>query len=371
MMGRSKIRFLKGLLVVALATALTVFPDTGWAQKGKGKGKGKAKKAEAAETTTAEQPAAPPAEDVQAKAREHYSNGKALYEKGSFADAMAEFQIAYDLKPHPSVLKSIAECKVQMGDIPGAIAMFEKFLADPISTKKEDVQAKVAELKAMMARVDVTSAPNGASVMIDGAATDKVTPATIELAPGEHHIVLNVDGYQPLEKGLTLAKGERGKIDVDFAKDGTSTAPKTDTALVDPFATDSSAPPKGKIESESAGPPAGFWIAAAVAGVGLVSGTVFGTLALGDEKDFQDKKDATPVDRGDLKDIKDSGERNGIIADVSFGVAAAAAVVGVIVLLTHKKGEEKADAGASAGARVNVVPVATGDAVGMTTAVSF
>ena len=371
-MGRSKTRFLRGLLVAALATALTVLPDAGWAQKGKGKGKGKAKKAEAAETTpAADATAGPPADDTQAKAREHYSNGKALYEKGSYADAMAEFQTAYDLKPHPSVLKSIAECKVQMGDLPGAIAMFEKYLADPTSTKKEDVQAKLTELKAMMARVEITSDPAGASLLVDGAATDKVTPAAIDLSPGEHHVVLNVDGYQPLEKSLTLAKGEQGKIAVNFATEGTSTAPKTETALVDPFANEGGAPPKGgTVESESEGPPAAFWIAAAVAGVGLVSGTVFGTLALGDQNDFKDKKDAD-APRGDLQDIKDSGERNAIIADVSFGVAAAAAVVGIVVLVVHKKGEEKADAGASAQAHVNVVPVATGDAVGMTAAVSF
>jgi len=371
-MGRSKTRFLKELLVAAIAVSFMTLPGAGYAQKAKGKGKGKAKKADAAETASAEQAAAPAAEDPQARAREHYSNGKALYEKGSYADAMAEFQTAYDLKPHPSVLKSIAECKVQMGDIPGAIAIFEKYLADPAAAKKEDVEAKVAELKGMMTRVEITSEPAGASVMVDGAATDKVTPATFELSPGEHRVVLNVDGYQPLEKSLTLSKGEQGKVAVNFAAEGTSTAPATETALVDPFATDSSAAPAqgGEVENESEGPPAAFWIAAAVAGVGLVSGTVFGSLALGDQNDFDDKKKTNPNDRAGLQDIKDSGERNAIIADVSFGLAAAAAVVGVVVLVVHnKKGGEKADA--SAKSRFNFVPVATGEAVGMTTAVSF
>lgn len=368
-MGRSETRFLRGLLVAALAASLLFVPDAGSAQK-----KGKAKKAEAAEAAPPPAPAPAPADDTQAQARVHYSNGKILYEKGSYADAMAEFQLAYDLKPHPSVLKSIAECKIQMGDIAGAIATFEKFLADPEATKKEVVEAKIAELKGMMARVEITSDPAGASLMIDGAATDKVTPATIELAPGEHHVVLNTDGFQPLEKSLILGKGEQGRIAVSFAVEGTPTTPPAEPSIADPFADGATpAPADANVENESEGPPAAFWIAAAVAGVGLVSGTVFGTMALGDEKDFEDKKETDPYATGELNDIKDSGERNGIIADVSFGVAAAAAVVGVVVLVVHnrKGGAEKADAGKTARRRIDFAPVATGEAVGMATAVSF
>ena len=360
-MGRSNSRFLGGLLCVALSIGLLALPGSALAQKGKSKGKGK--KADAAEAAAP----APAVDEAQVKAKEHYTNGKALYEKGSYADAMAEFQTAYDLKPHPSVLKSIGECQVQIGDIPGAVATFEKYLADPAASKKDEVQAKIVEIKAMMARVDISSVPTGAGITVDGAVTDKVTPATIELTPGEHTIVLNAEGYSPLEQPLTFAKGEKKQLQVDFDKEGVSTA---EPALVDPFADEGGAVPAegGEIENETEGPPAAFWIAAAVAGVGLVSGTVFGTMALGDEDDFNQKKKSGS--REGLNDAKDSGERNAIIADVSFGVAAAAAVVGVIILLTDK-GDESAEAGTPTARRVQVVPVATGNAVGMSTAVSF
>jgi hypothetical protein len=366
-MGRSNTRFLGGLFLTALLITLLALPDASEAQKGKGKGKGK--KADAAETAPA--PPAAPADDAQAKAKEHYTNGKALYEKGSYADAMVEFQTAYDIKPHPSVLKSIGECKVQINDLPGAIAVFEKYVADPAATKKDEVAAKITELKAMMAKLDLSSVPTGAGITIDGAVTDKVTPATLDLTPGEHTLVLNAEGFEPLEKPLTLAKGEKKSLAIDFDKEGRSTAAGAEPALVDPFADEGAVPAEGgEIEDEKEGPPAAFWIAAAVAGVGLVSGTVFGTMALGDEDDFNQKAKSTSATEGDLQDIKDSGERNAIIADVSFGVAAAAAVVGVIILLTDRKKGERAEAD-TAKARVNVVPVASGNAVGMSTAVSF
>ena len=221
-----------------------------------------------------------------------------------------------------------------------------------------------------MAKVNLSSVPTGAGITVDGAVTDTVTPSTIELTPGEHTIVLNAEGFEPLEKLLTLAKGEKKQLAIDFDKEGKPTA-GGEPALVDPFADEGGAVPAegGEIENESEGPPAAFWIAAAVAGVGLVSGTVFGTMALGDEDDFNQKKKSVSANQGDLQDIKDSGERNAIIADVSFGVAAAAAVVGVIILLTHKHGEKAGED--TAQARVNVVPVASENAVGMSTAVSF
>jgi len=369
-MGRSNIRVLGELFLVAFTITMLALPDSALAQKGKGK-KGKGKKADAAETAAKETPPpAAPVDDAQVKAKEHYTAGKALYEQGKYADAMAEFQTAYDLKPHPSVLKSIGECKVQIGDIPGAIAIYEKYLEDPAATKKDEVSAKIVEIKGMMAKVDLSSVPTGAGITVDGAITDKVTPTTLELTPGEHTIVLNADGYEPLEKPLTLAKGETQQVMIDFDKDGKSTS--EEPALVDPFADEGGAVPAegGEIENEKEGPPAGFWVAAAVAGVGLVCGTVFGTMALGDEDDFNQKKKSDPTSN-ELKDIKDSGERNAIIADVSFGVAAAAAVVGVIILLTDKKGDEKAEADAATARRVQVVPVATGNAVGLSTAVSF
>ena len=63
-------------------------------------------------------------------AREHYKQGKALYDAGKFAEAEKEFQSAYDAQPHPVVLKSIAECRAALGNITGAVETLEKFLAN-------------------------------------------------------------------------------------------------------------------------------------------------------------------------------------------------------------------------------------------------
>jgi hypothetical protein len=335
-MGVTYSCFLKGLLLAAVVTAFAAAPSVGLAQE---------------------------AEGEQDDARTFYKAGKEAYEAGKYAEAEEAFQKAYDAKPHPTVLKSIAECKVQLGDLTGAIELFEKFLADPAASKKEEVQARVTELKGMMASLEVTSAPEGAAIALDGTDTGKTTPSTFELAPGDHEVVLTAEGYEPLMKQVTLAKGQDGQVKADFAAEGIK-VPTEEPALADPFASEEGGGEEEVTEDDSEGPPAAFWVCAAVAGVGLVSGTVFGTMALGDEKDYKDNP---------TKGTKESGERNAIIADVSFGVAAAAAVVGAVILITDAKGGEaevEADAD-TAKRRWDIVPVAGGDTIGVATAVTF
>jgi len=348
-MGTTYSRFLGTALLALVALALVAAPDTGFA---------KAKKGKKADDAAAK--AAPaPEDDVQVKAREHYSKGKELYEAQNYADAMVEFQAAYDLKPHPTVLKSVAECKLQIGDIPGAIDAFERVLSDPATTKKDEAKARLDEVKAMMASLEVASTPEGAGIVLDGTPTEKVTPASFDLVPGDHELALNLEGWEPLVKNVTLGTGEKKKLDADFAAEGVSTAAPEPT-LADPFAEEGGGGDDVVLGDDKDGPPPAFWISAAVAGVGLVAGTVFGTMALGDEDDYK----ANPNN-----DTKEAGERNAIIADVSFGVAAAAAIVGIVILATNKKkGETEAEAST---AKWQVVPVATGETFGVSSAIAF
>jgi hypothetical protein len=342
-MGMTYARFPKMALIVLMVLAFAMIPETGLAQKKKKKGK----KADAAEVAKPEDPTV-------VQAREHYSKAKSFYDAKQFTDALVEFQGAYDLKPHPSVLKSIAECQLQIGDVQGSIATFEKYLADPAAPKKPEIEARLAEINAMMASLEITSQPDGAGVMVDGSVTDKITPTTLDLAPGDHELALNMDGYEPIVKQITLAAGEKSNLEVDFSLDGVKA--EEEPALIDPFGEEGDGV---TVENESDGPPTAFWIAAAVAGVGLVSGTVFGTMALGDEKDYKDNPDDS---------IKESGERSAVIADVSFGVAAAAAIAGVVILLTNKDDEAEVS---TAKSKFDIVPIATGDTVGVSTAITF
>ena len=255
-------RNLKICLIVGLAVLGTLISQNGFAQASGGK-------------------------DAQQIARERYQNGKMFYEQERYAEALVEFQAAYDAKPHPVVLKSIAECQVLTDDIVGAIATLELFIEAPITPGRDQVVERLAELRGMVGTVEIKSEPAGAAIVVDGQKIDKVTPAIVTLNFGEHQIELTVEDYQPEVRTTKLEKTARStSVFVNFPEEGISTIPVVIVPVEDP-----------EVKEDKPGPHPAFWAMMAVAGVGLVSGTVFGTMALADENDYNDtpteaKKDA-------------------------------------------------------------------------------
>ncbi len=298
--------------------------------------------------------------DIQVIAREHYQNGKSFYEDGKYAEALVEFQAAFDAKPHPIVLKSIAECKALTGDVVGAIETLELFLAAPITPGRDTVIGRLDELRGMVGTVEVKSEPPGAQIVIDGKDTEKVTPAIITVNFGDREIVLTVPDYEPVAKTTKPEKGARSTaVFVNFAEEGVSTI----TDVVAPVGPVPGPEPQPEIKVDKPGPHPAFWACMAVAGVTLVSGTVFGTMALADEKDYNDH----PTEAK-----KDAGERNALIADISFGIAIAAAVAGTVVLFTvDNKGKRKTKKKKEAKAKFDIVPVLGQNVVGAQASVQF
>ena len=301
-------------------------------------------------------------DNAQQAAREHYAKGKSLYEEGNFAESLTEFTAAYDTKPHPTVLKSIAECQRQLGDILGAVASLEKYLESPDAVDKESVEKDIEELKMTPVNVMVTSVPDNAELTIAGQEQETATPAEIALPPGEYVITFSVDGYEPLSKTLSVVQGEQPQIGADFAAEGTviPAAGEPEPAVVDPLAGQEvepqPAPPAPEVQ-ESAGPPPAFWAMAAVTGVGLITGTVFGTMALSLDSDYETNPTTAK---------QEAGLRDAIIADVSFGIAAAAAIAGTVLLVVHNKKPKTSET-----ADLTIVPTTAPENLGLTAVVRF
>ena len=58
-----------------------------------------------------------------------------------------------------------------------------------------------------VAKISVASTPDGADIEIDGSFVGN-TPSAIELAPGEHVVVIKKSGYKPWERKLKVSGGE-------------------------------------------------------------------------------------------------------------------------------------------------------------------
>jgi len=63
-------------------------------------------------------------------------------------------------------------------------------------------------LSPVITSVSVTSEPPGADIDIDGTATGKVTPARVPLAPGEHKIVVRLNGYRNAQVTAMVNKAQ-------------------------------------------------------------------------------------------------------------------------------------------------------------------
>lgn len=92
--------------------------------------------------------AAEPSEASLAEAARHFKAGSKAFDIANFSKALSEFQLAAELMPAPQLDYNIGECYEQLGQLPEAIAAYQRFLAaapdDPDAAK---TRAHVATLK--------------------------------------------------------------------------------------------------------------------------------------------------------------------------------------------------------------------------------
>jgi tetratricopeptide (TPR) repeat protein len=308
------------------------------------------------------QPAdAGPTAEQRTAAREAYGRGQAAFQSGEYETAEAAFREAYEAVPNPIVLVSIAESQERLGNLPGSVETLERYLAERADAPdRAQIEAKITEFRSRPATLVVSSTPTGANITIDGEMQDDVTPAEIEVPPGEHTIAIGLEGFEESTETLEVVFGERREH-----------APVlTEAVTGDEFGEEGEG---GELEEEEeeatdddeATVSTGVWITSAIAGVGLITGTVLGFLALSEQSDFDD----TPTEES-----ADQGQTFALFADVAFGVAIAAAVTAVVLYFTGSSGDdddESSDDEDEASASLDVLPAVSTHGGGLAARLSF
>jgi len=67
--------------------------------------------------------------------------------------------------------------------------------------------AEVSIKSATVPKVSVVSTPDGADIEIDGSFVGN-TPSVVELAPGDHVVIVKKSGYKPWERKVKVSGGE-------------------------------------------------------------------------------------------------------------------------------------------------------------------
>ncbi len=154
--------------------------------------------------------AAKPAVDENARAaRKAFEAGTKAFKAGRFADALASFDKAYALKPHPTVRFNLARCAEQLNDVPRALREYRIYLTEVPEPADAEVIAKaISGLERKLQQKNqqqlmVTAEPPDAAITVDDVPLGH-SPAFVELTPGLHRLRVEREGLEPVAKPFTM-----------------------------------------------------------------------------------------------------------------------------------------------------------------------
>jgi Tetratricopeptide repeat len=199
------------------------------------------------------------------KADETFERGRAFMDKGDFANACAAFEQSLQLDFQFGTLYNLAGCDEKLGKIASALKAYRKIAHDDFNqARRTSATDLIAKLQPRVATVTVTLAvrPPKLHVVLDATPIDDVLGTEIEIDLGAHTIKATASGQPDQVKSIHAKEGEQAQIALHFD------APR----VVGPSPLEPGPAKRGLFGK----------ITAISGGVVLVTGLVFGGIALHD-----------------------------------------------------------------------------------------
>ena len=155
----------------------------------------------------------------QKEADQRFKRGVALFNDTKYAEALAEFERAYEIAPHPLVLYNIASCHRQMSHYAEAVNHYRRFLAEGKgvvpAARLTAAQSELDATLLLIARVTVTVSPalDGTTLLLDGVPLDTSAMPLI-LPPGEHRVTARTPGRPDAERTVRVASGDEVAVEL-------------------------------------------------------------------------------------------------------------------------------------------------------------
>ena len=168
-------------------------------------------------------------QSAQQQAKALYNDGTAHYTAGRYLQAIDAFKKAYQIKPIPVLLRTLAKVYGKLDDLPKSIDYYRRYL----STQPKDaakIRPKVARLSATMATwpsLNLSSTPQGATIRV-GSETARIhgrTPTTLRLAPKRQIIVLQKPGYRTVSRPILFEAGTHRSMTITLSSLQAKAAP--------------------------------------------------------------------------------------------------------------------------------------------------
>lgn len=135
--------------------------------------------------------------------------------QGDYDTALSLYTRAQAIQDHPDIVYRIAQVNEKLGYSKIAARGYKTYLVQvPDSPYSEQIQAHAVSLEEKGDREDITvltvrTDPPGATIIMDGEVAMSVSPAVlVGKSPGEHRIVLRLEGYLEEEHTISLQRGE-------------------------------------------------------------------------------------------------------------------------------------------------------------------
>ena len=291
--------------------------------------------ASAQSTATSQASAADSSSDsATERARTHFKLGVDLYRERNFRAALIEFKRAYKAQPHYKLLYNLGQASLELQEDSSAIEYFTTYLRegqeDIASERRQEVEDTIVRLKARLATVVITANQPGAEIYVDDSlvgTTPLIEP--LKLSVGRRTISARKHGYGSVERVLDVAAGDH--IDVELAFKDKPAAPEAKLP-VQPVA-----PVVVQIEDSSISAAGWMGISTGVISAGAITMTIVTALAQSAYKDELQRM--TTPKRLDM--LRDDAKTKALITDITWGAAAASALVTTILLIVDGGSENE------------------------------
>jgi hypothetical protein len=280
--------------------------------------------------------------DDKDRARELAREAGDLLDGKRYEEALDRARQAETLYHAPSHLLMAAEALKALGRLAEAMDAYERLVAEPLPSSAPPLFLKAQEtgrnaLRELAARtpsvlVRVSGAPRDrVKALLDGHPIDLAMGVAVRTDPGAHRIDVAGEGFAPVSRTVSLPpKGGIVVVDVALAPAGAANDVPSEPAALEP----PQLPPVPPREKGSLVP--GI-VTISLGGAAAVAGAITGAMSISQTSALKSRCPQNRCMPGDQTAL-DSAGRLATTSDVTFGIAGAGVVVGVILLIVRPGG---------------------------------
>lgn len=288
-----------------------------------------------------------PEDDLRSK--DAFLRAQALYKDGRYLDAIHTFEESGRLKQRPAVSYNLARCYDELAETGRALFHYREYLRQsPNASDKGQVETRIAALSKKLASkklqvLAIAATPEEASLLVDGQRVG-VGHVELEVSYGRHELKISAPGYESAERVLQVAAEAPASavfqlsrveapvqtvtvpvpvLEPEKARPADAPVKQAEVALT-PEVT---SPPKPPGDRPFVSKHLGSLIAGGVAVVAAGVGAGFGISSASATADLR----AASHSRTDADALVNTAVGSATGANVSYGVAGAAAVTAVVL----------------------------------------